>query len=382
MGKVISESHAEIDQCITSCEFYAKHARRFLADEQIATDASRSYVAYQPMGTVLGITRWNSPLWQVFRVAVPALIAGDTFLLKHASNVPQCSLAIEQILHDAGIPHSVFRSLMIHERQLGNAYKDPRIGGIALSGSLQTGRIVAQQTGAHLKKIAMELDGAGAFVVLDDAPVESAVHNALASALFTSGQSCINAKRFIVVKEVAEDFVSMLYNTIKTINPGDPMDPQTRVGPLGRKDIREKLHQQIRTTIRMGADPIAGCYPGTGKGYYYQPSILDKVTKGMPAYDEVLLGPVLSIIYAKDERDAIRIANDTKYAIGASVWTRNKQRGEQIARQIQSGTVYVNNIVKNDIRVPFGGTKSSGVGRQGYRHGMLEFANAKTIWIG
>lgn len=382
MGKVISESYAEIDQCIAICEYYAKHAHRFLTDEQITSDASCSYVAYQPMGTVLGIMRWNAPFEQVFRCAVPTLMAGDTFLLKHSPTVPQCSLALEQTLHDAGIPHSVFRSLVIHERQLGNAYKDPRIGAIAFSGSQQTGRIVAQQAGEHLKKMAMELDGTGDFIVLEDAPVESAVHSALGSALLTSGQSCLSAKRFIVVDKIAEDFISLLYKTIKSIRPGDPMDLQTRVGPLARKDIRDRLHQQIRKSIRMGADPIAGCYPVAGKGYFYQPSILDHVTKGMPAYDEVMPGPVLSIIYANDEKDAIRIANDTDYPVSASVWTRNKQRGEQVARQIQSGSVYVNNRVKSDIRLPFGGTKLSGIGRQGYRHGMLEFTNAKTIWIG
>ncbi|MGD8568229.1 MAG: aldehyde dehydrogenase family protein [Gammaproteobacteria bacterium] len=381
MGKVISESYAEIDQCISTCEYYAQHAPRFLADEQIETDASRSCVSYQPLGTVLGIMRWNFPFWQTFRFAVPTLLAGDTVLLKHASNVSQCALAAEQLLHDAGIPHSVFRSLIIQPQQLEPLFKDPRIGGIALTGNQKTGRVVAQKAGANLKKIALEMDASDAFVILQDAPVESAVHSAIASALSTSGQDCRNAKRFIVVKEAAEDFVSLLYDIVKTIEPGDPMNSQTRVGPLARKDLQKKLHQQLRNTIRMGADPIAGCFAGSGEGYYYHPSILDNVRKGMPAYEEIMPGPVFSIIYAKDERDAIRIANDTTYAMGASIWTRNKRRGEQVACQIQSGVVYVNEIVRSDIRLPLGGTKSSGIGRQGYRHGMLEFTNPKTLWI-
>ena len=381
IGKVISESYAEIDKCIFACEYYADHAPQFLADEHINSDASRSYVAYQPLGTILGIMPWNFPFWQVFRFAIPALLTGNTAILKHASNVPQCALAAEQLLHDAGIPNNVFRSLMIHSSQLEPLYTDSRIRGIALTGSEQTGRIVAQQAGANLKKIVLELGGSDAFIVLEDADLESAVNTAVASRFFTSGQSCINAKRIIVLEDIANKFVSMFYDAVKPIKPGDPMDPSTKIGPLARADLRDKLHHQVKQSIRMGADPIIGCFQSTEEGFYYHPSILEHVTKGMPAYDEELFGPVASIIYARDEQDAIRIANDTKYGLGGSVWTRDTQHGEQVARQIQSGSVYVNGLVKSDPRLPFGGIKNSGFGRELYRHGMLEFANAKTIWI-
>jgi succinate-semialdehyde dehydrogenase/glutarate-semialdehyde dehydrogenase len=381
MGKVITESRAEIDKCIFTCEYYAEHAPAFLADEIIQSDASRSYVAYQPLGAVLGIMPWNFPFWQVFRFAVPALLTGNTVMLKHASNVPQSALAAEQLLHDAGIPVDVFRSLMIHSGQLEPLLADPRIRGVALTGSEETGRLVARQAGANLKKVVLELGGSDAFIVLEDADMELAVKSAVASRFFTSGQSCINAKRIILVESIAEAFLSLFYDAVKAITPGDPMDPQTKVGPMARNDLREKLHAQIRQSISLGAEPLAGCYAIKKPGYYYQPSILSNVQKGMPAYDEELFGPVASIMYARDEQDAIRIANDTRYGLGGSVWTRDTKRGEQVARQIESGMVYVNGLVKSDPRLPFGGIKNSGIGRELGRHGMLEFANIKTIWI-
>jgi succinate-semialdehyde dehydrogenase/glutarate-semialdehyde dehydrogenase len=302
-------------------------------------------------------------------------------MLKHASNVPQSALAAEQLLHDAGIPVDVFRSLMIHSGQLEPLLADPRIRGVALTGSEETGRLVARQAGANLKKVVLELGGSDAFIVLEDADMELAVKSAVASRFFTSGQSCINAKRIILVESIAEAFLSLFYDAVKAITPGDPMDPQTKVGPMARNDLREKLHAQIRQSISLGAEPLAGCYAIKKPGYYYQPSILSNVQKGMPAYDEELFGPVASIMYARDEQDAIRIANDTRYGLGGSVWTRDTKRGEQVARQIESGMVYVNGLVKSDPRLPFGGIKNSGIGRELGRHGMLEFANIKTIWI-
>ncbi|WP_455202656.1 NAD-dependent succinate-semialdehyde dehydrogenase [Kaarinaea lacus] len=381
MGKVISESYAEIDKCIFTCDYYAEHAPAFLADEVIKSDASRSYVAHQPLGSVLGIMPWNFPFWQVFRFAVPALLTGNSVMLKHASNVSQSALAAEQLLHDAGIPQDVFRSLMIHSSQLEPLYTDPRINGFALTGSEKTGRIVAKQAGANLKKVVLELGGSDAFIVLEDADIEQAVKTAVASRFFTSGQSCINAKRIILVDDIVDKFIPRFIDAVKAITLGDPMDPQTKVGPMARSDLRDKLNQQVKKSISMGAEPFAGCYPLKQEGFYYHPSILNNVKKGMPAYDEELFGPVASIIYAQDEQDAIHIANDSKYGLAGSVWTQDIARGEKVARQLYTGTVYVNGLVKSDPRLPFGGVKNSGFGRELCRHGMLEFANTKTVWL-
>ena len=303
-------------------------------------------------------------------------------MLKHASNVPQAALMAEQVLHDAGIPHNVFRSLMIHSSQLEPLYAHPSISGIALTGSEQTGRFVAQQAGAHLKKLVLELGGSDAFIVLEDADLAAAVKTAVASRFFTSGQSCINAKRFILVEAIAEEFIAALNDAVRAIVPANPMNPATQLGPMARADLRDKLHLQVMQSISMGAVPVYGCHATTGPGFYYQPSILDRVDKGMPAYDDELFGPVAAIIRARDEQHAIRIANDSRYGLGGTVWTADGQRGEQLARQLQTGTVYVNGLVKSDPRLPFGGIKHSGFGRELSRHGMLEFANAKTIWLG
>ena len=382
MGKVICESHAELDKCIFTCEYYAEHAEQFLADETIQSDASRSYVSYEAIGTVLGIMPWNFPFWQVFRFAIPALTTGNTVMLKHASNVPQCAHAAEQLFIDAGFPDNVYRNLVINSSQLEPLYTENRIRGIALTGSKESGRIVAQQAGKNLKHVVLELGGSDAFIVLDDADIESAVLAALASRFFTSGQSCINAKRIILVKSIANEFLRHFTRAVEQLTIGDPMDLRTKVGPMVNHKLRDKLHQQVTQSIEMGAFAVTGCKPVNGPGIFYQASILDNVAKGMPAYDEELFGPVAAILHAENEEHAIQLANDTEYGLGASVWTRDSRRGEQIARQVQSGMVFVNGLVKSDPRLPFGGFKNSGIGRELGRHGMLEFANAKTIWVG
>ena len=381
MGKVISESYAEIDKCIFTCKYYAENAAEFLKDEQIKSDATLSYVTYQPLGTILGIMPWNFPFWQVVRFAVPALLTGNTVLLKHASNIPLSAMAAEALIHSAGIPQDVFRCLMIHSSQLEPLFADERISGIALTGSEQTGRKVASLAGRSLKKLVLELGGSDAFIVLDDADIESAVKTAVTSRFFTSGQSCINAKRIIVVETIADQFISLCADAVMALEPGDPLDRKRKIGPMARDDLREKLQQQVDKSILLGATAIVGGCKTPGGGYYYQPTVLTNVTKGMPAYEQEIFGPVASIIIAKDEQDAVRIANDSKYGLGGSVWSRDQSRGEKVAQQLETGTVYVNGLVKSDPRLTFGGVKNYGMGRELGRHGMLEFANAKTIWI-
>jgi succinate-semialdehyde dehydrogenase/glutarate-semialdehyde dehydrogenase len=381
MGKPIGESRAEIEKSALACEYYAEHGPAFLADETIATDAGRSLVAYQPLGTVLAIMPWNFPFWQVFRFAAPALVAGNTGLLKHASNVPQCALAIEKVFDEAGFPDGVFRTLMIPSGRVAGVIEDPRVHAVTLTGSEPAGRQVAATAGAVLKKTVLELGGSDAFIVLADADLDLAVENAVASRFLNTGQSCIAAKRFIVVPEVADAFAERFREAVEALPVGDPLDDANRMGPMARHDLREELHRQVTDSIAQGAVALTGCAPLEGPGAYYPPSILDRVGPGIRAYREELFGPVASIIRARDEDDAVRIANDTDFGLGGSVWTRDAARGERIARQLQCGSAFVNGLVKSDPRLPFGGVKHSGYGRELSHHGMHEFLNAKTLWI-
>lgn len=381
MGKLIREARAEIDKCVWGCEYYAEWAAAFLAEEEIETDAGRSYVAYEPLGTVLAVMPWNFPFWQVFRAAVPVLMAGNTMLLKHASNVPQCALAIEGVFKEAAFPEAVFQTLLIPAAMVARVVEDDRVHAVTLTGSEAAGREVAAVAGAHLKKTVLELGGSDAFVVLEDAPLDDAVRHAVASRFQNAGQSCIAAKRFVVVEAVAQDFVQRLKMAVERLQMGDPMNEATTLGPLARHDLRDVLHQQVMESIARGAVAVTGCAPEAGPGAFYQPSILDRVRPGMPAYDEELFGPVAAVIRAKDEDDAMRIANDSRFGLGGSVWTADAARGERLARRLQCGVAFVNGMVKSDPRLPFGGVKHSGYGRELAVYGMREFVNVKTVWI-
>jgi len=380
MGKPIREARAEVEKCATGCEFYAQNAERFLADEVIATDASNSYVAYQPLGTLLAIMPWNFPFWQAFRAAAPALAAGNTVLLKHASNVPQCALAIEEIFQ-ASFPANVLRTLLIGPEQAEKLIADARIHAVTLTGSEAAGRRIAAAAGSQLKKSVLELGGSDAFVVLADADLDEAARVAVASRFLNGGQSCIAAKRIILVESIAEDFLARFKQRLAQLKQGDPTREDTDLGPMARADLRDALHQQVTESINKGALPLMGCEPVAGPGYYYKVSLLDKVRPGMPAYDDELFGPVAAVIHAKDEADALRIANDSRFGLGGNVCTRDSKRGEIFARAMHCGQAFVNGMVKSDPHLPFGGVKASGYGRELALHGIREFVNIKTIWI-
>lgn len=381
MGKLINDARAEVEKCASVCDFYADNGPEFLADEVIESDAGKSYVAYLPLGTVLAVMPWNFPLWQVFRFAAPALVAGNTGVLKHASNVPQCALLIEDVFKQAGFPENVFRSLMIRASQVQAVVEDPRVHAVTLTGSEPAGRQVAATAGNSLKKSVLELGGSDAFIVLEDADLDLTVQNAVMSRFLNSGQSCIAAKRFIVVDAIAEDFVARFKAGVEALNTGDPMDESTTLAPMAREDLRDELHVQVADTLAAGAVATTGCEPVDGPGAFYKASILDRVEPGMRAYHEEFFGPVAIVIHARDEEDALRIANDSPYGLGGSIWTQDSARGERLARQMESGCTFVNGMVKSDARLPFGGIKNSGYGRELSRHGIREFTNAKTIWI-
>lgn len=382
IGKPISESRAEIEKCASVCDFYAEHAAHMLRDEPVATDARRSYVACQPLGTVLAVMPWNFPFWQVFRFAAPALAAGNCALLKHAANVPRCAETIEGVFARAGLPDGVFRWLPISHEQAESLLGSPHIQAVTLTGSERAGRHIASIAGAALKKTVLELGGSDAFVVLADADLPRAVATAVASRYQNCGQSCIAAKRFILVDAIADEFLDRLRFRVENLAVGDPRDEATHIGPLARDDLREALHRQVETSIRSGAIPVIGCRPLAGPGYYYAPSILDRVRPGMPAHDEELFGPVAAIVRVRDEAEALDAANGHRLGLGGSVWTEDSERGERFARQMQCGLAFVNGLVKSDPRLPFGGVKDSGYGRELGTFGLHEFMNLKSIWMG
>ena len=382
MGKPLSQSYAEIEKCAWVCAYYAKNAEAFLAPEAVATDASKSFVHYAPLGVVLAVMPWNFPYWQVFRFAAPALMAGNVGLLKHASNVPACALAIEEVFRDAGFPQGAFTNLMIGSDQVKMVINHPAVKAATLTGSEPAGKAVASQAGQQIKKTVLELGGSDAYLILEDADLDHAATVCAQSRLLNSGQSCIGAKRFVVLETVYNDFLEKFLQKMQDAKLGDPLKEDTTVGPLARIDLRDELHEQVRASIEAGAECILGGKIPEGPGAYYPPTVLTKVKPGMPAYGEELFGPVAAIIKVESEAEAIRVANDSPFGLGSAVFTQDLNRGERIAvEELEVGASFVNGLVKSDPRLPFGGIKISGYGRELSHYGIREFTNIKTIWI-
>ena len=382
MGKVKREAIGEIEKCAWVCNFYAENAESFLKNEPIQTEASESYISYQPIGTVLAVMPWNFPFWQVFRFLAPALMAGNTGVLKHASNVSGCALAIEQLVAEAGFPEHVFRTLLIGSKEVKAVIENPLIKAVTLTGSAPAGKSVASVAGSALKKSVLELGGSDPYLILEDANIETAARLCVTSRLLNAGQSCIGAKRFIIVDSVYEQFSSEFVRLMGEAKFGDPLDPETTIGPLARIDLRYELHQQVVKSVEMGATILLGGTIPEAEAPFYPPSVLENVVPGMPAYHEELFGPVAVLYRVKTEEEAIRIANDTVFGLGAGVFTADIEKGKALAEKgLQAGCVFVNDFVKSDPRLPFGGIKESGYGRELSLVGIREFVNVKTVVV-
>lgn len=382
MGKTLKEAAGEVEKCAWVCEFYADKAAEFLAPEELESDGSRSRLVYRPLGTVLAVMPWNFPFWQVFRFAAPSLMAGNTALLKHASNVCGCSLAIESVFRDAGFPEHVFRSLIIGSKEVNRVIENPRVHAVTLTGSTPAGRAVAAKSGEMLKKTVLELGGSDPYVILEDADLQQSIETCVTSRLLNAGQSCIAAKRFIVVASRYDEFVEGFVKQMASKTLGDPRNKATDLGPQARQDLRDDLHKQVQESVKQGAHLALGGEVPDGDGAYYPATVLTEVCPGMPAYDEELFGPVASIIRAKDEEDALRIANDSSFGLGAAVFTADTKRGQRIAEdRLDAGACFVNAFVKSDPRLPFGGIKDSGYGRELSHLGIREFVNQKTVYV-
>jgi succinate-semialdehyde dehydrogenase / glutarate-semialdehyde dehydrogenase len=381
MGKPLMQGAAESEKCAWACDYYADNAEAHLAPDVIKTESAKSYVAFEPLGVVLAIMPWNFPLWQVYRFAAPALMAGNVGVLKHASNVPGCALIIEEIFNQAGFPEGAFRSLLLGNQQVRAVIEHPLVRAVTLTGSTPAGKAVASQAGAVLKKTVLELGGSDPYVVLEDADLDQAVQTCVNSRLINAGQSCIAAKRFIVVEPVRAAFTERFVALMKTKKMGDPLKEGTDVGPQARHNLRDDLHKQVRASVERGAKLLLGGEVPPGEGAYYPPTVLADVKPGMPAFDEELFGPVAAIIGAKDEEDAVRMANDTIFGLGAAVFTKDTERGERVARKLEAGSTFVNSLVASDPRLPFGGIKESGYGRELGSYGIKEFVNAKTVYV-
>ncbi|MEP6713928.1 MAG: NAD-dependent succinate-semialdehyde dehydrogenase [Terriglobia bacterium] len=381
MGKPVRFAIGEVLKSARGCRYYAEHAERCLADADIATEAKRSYIRYEPVGAVLAIMPWNFPFWQVFRFAAPALMAGNVALLKHAPNVPQCALAIEKIFLDAGLPPGVFQTLLLETDQVPALLRDKRVHAVTLTGSDIAGRAVAAQAGAALKKSVLELGGSDPFIVMASADLERAVPAAVNSRTGNSGQSCIAAKRFIVSRAVADEFVARFVTAMRALKVGDPLDPATDLGPMARPDLLAKLDSQVRATLARGARALIGGAPLAGPGSYYPPTVLVDVPPDSPAGCEELFGPVASVFIVDTLEEALRLANDTIYGLGASLWSNDPSEQQLFVNEIEAGQAFVNAMVASDPRVPFGGIKTSGYGRELGDEGIREFVQIKTVWV-
>jgi succinate-semialdehyde dehydrogenase / glutarate-semialdehyde dehydrogenase len=381
MGKPIVQAIAEVEKCALVCEYYADNAEKFLIPEIVQTDASESFVRFDPLGIILAVMPWNFPFWQVFRFAAPALMAGNTCLLKHASNVPMCALAIEEIFSHAGFPENTFKTLLISSQKVNDVIAHPYVKAATLTGSEPAGINVAAACGKELKKTVMELGGSDPFILLEDADVDMAVKTAVTARLLNNGQSCIAAKRFIVVSKIYNEFEKKFTDAMTKVKTGDPMDGSMELGPMAREDLLTDLDAQIKKSVAKGAVVLCGGKRIDSPGYYYAPTVIANLSKGMPAYDEELFGPAASLIKAKDEADALRIANDTSFGLGASLWTRDIDKAKGLVPEIEAGSVFINGMVKSDPRLPFGGIKISGYGRELSHYGIKEFVNIKTVWI-
>ena len=381
MGKPIVESEAEIDKCALGCTFYAENAERFLKEEVIATEAGKSYVRYDPLGVVLAIMPWNFPFWQAFRCSVPAMMAGNAVLLKPAPNVPGCALRIESLFREAGFPEGVFQSLFCDNETTARLIGSPPVQAVSLTGSDRAGGAGTAEAGRALKKVVLELGGSDPFLIFDDADLEACLPLAIRCRFLNAGQSCIAAKRFILTPGIAARFEPAFLKAVQGLKVGDPAQRETRIGPLAREDLVQNLSRQVEEAKREGAACLTGGERLPGKGFFYRPTVLKGVRPGMVVCREEIFGPVASLFVVQDEAEAIRFANDTAYGLGASLWTRDTKKGEALAAQIEAGSVFINGMTRSDVRLPFGGIKRSGYGRELSSFGMHEFTNIKTVVV-
>ena len=383
MGKPIVEAEAEVEKCAWTATWIADNAARLLADEPVESTATKSYVRFQPLGVILAVMPWNFPFWQAFRAALPALAAGNTMLLKHSSNVPQCALAIEDVFREAGVPKGVFQTLLIGPGAIEGIVADHRVAGVTLTGSEAAGMQVAAAAGKALKKSVLELGGSDPFIVLEDADVKAAATVACRARNQNNGQSCIAAKRFIVAEPIAKEFEERFTAAVAALKVGDPKDRANQVGPLARADLVDDLERQVKESVKKGARVLTGGKRLDGNGgYFFEPTVLTDVRPGMPVYNEETFGPVAAVIRVRDAEEALRVANDTEFGLGSSVWTKDVERGEMMAERIEAGLVFVNGMVASDARLPFGGVKRSGYGRELSSYGIREFTNIQTVWVG